>query len=120
MCRDNGCIIITLDKTYDFTLDVDDDLADIGFLIGKIQKRQNLKAMARGMIEKARQGKMLYTLPSLGYTWTETNPTTRQKAPGAEPKVKEEDIPLISLIFDRYETMSARQVAFSLNREGYT
>jgi hypothetical protein len=38
---------------------VDDDLADIGFLIGKIQKRQNIRPLVRGMREKALQGKML-------------------------------------------------------------
>jgi len=120
VCRDNGCIIITPDKSYDFTLDVDDDLADIGFFIGKIQKRQNLKAMARGMMEKAKQGKMLYILPSLGYTWTRINPETGRKAPDGEALIRQEDVPLAQLIFDRYEQMSGRQTALSLNREGYT
>ena len=119
ICRDNNCIIITPEKVYDFSLDVDDDLADIGFLIGKIQKRQNLKALARGMVEKARQGKMLPNIPCLGYEWTTTDHDTGRKAPGAELRIRVSDVPLMHLIFDHYEQISARKVALGLNSEGY-
>lgn len=119
VCRDAGCLIITPDKSYDFSQDLDDDLADIGFFIGKIQKRQNLRAQMRGMAEKARQGKMLYTLPELGYTWAEINPVTGRKGPGGEPTTRVEDVPLIQLIFERVEGMSLRRVALSLNVDGY-
>ena len=119
VCRDANCLIITTDRTYDFSQDLDDDLADIGFFIGKIQKRQNLRAQMSGMVEKARQGKMLYTLPELGYTWTELNPITRRKAPGAEPRVRTEDVPLVQLIFDRVETISLRGVALGVNDQDY-
>jgi DNA invertase Pin-like site-specific DNA recombinase len=115
VCRDSNCLIITPDRTYDFSQDLDDDLADIGFFIGKIQKRQNIRAQMRGMMEKARQGKMLYSLPELGYTWTDLNPLTGQKSPGAEPLVRIEDVPLVQLIFDRVEKMSLRRVALGLN-----
>ncbi|MCH7738312.1 MAG: recombinase family protein [Chloroflexi bacterium] len=120
VCRDNDCLIITPDKSYDFSLDVDDDLADIGFFIGKIQKRQNLRAMARGMMEKARQGKMLPQVPLMGYRWTATDPTTGRKAPGAELQIRPDDIPILHAIYDRYERMSARKTAHSLNADGYS
>ena len=119
VCRDAGCLVITPEKSYDFSLDVDDDLADIGFLIGKIQKRQNLRAMARGMMEKARQGKMLYALPMVGYRWSSVNPDTGHKAAGAVAEVRDDRIPLVHLIFDSFEKKSARQVGRSLNDDGY-
>ena len=120
ICRDAGCLIITPEKTYDFSLDVDDDLADIGFLIGKIQKRQNVRALVRGMREKALQWKMM---PPTYLTWGMSGSATTEghhKVPGAELRVRAGDVPLIQTIFDRYERVSARKVAFSLNVEGNT
>ena len=99
-CRDNDCLIITPDKTYDFTLDVDDDLADIGFLIGKIQKRQNLKAMTKGLLEKARQGKVLPTTEKLGYRWTAKDANTGKKVQGADLEVEPTEVSVVQLIFD--------------------
>ena len=78
VCRDNNCLIVTPERSYDFSLDLDDDLADIGFFIGKIQKRQNVKALIRGMMEKARQGKMLPTRPYLGYRWEHLDESGRK------------------------------------------
>jgi len=118
-CRDNGCLIITPDKTYDFTLDVDDDLADIGFLIGKIQKRQNLKSLTKGMMEKARQGKLMPTYARLGYDWSELNKETGKKAPTAELKVNQREAEIVRLIFDLYEQKSQKQVALYLNESGH-
>ncbi len=113
VCRDNDCLIVTPDKTYDFSLDVDDDLADIEFFIGKIQKRQNIRALARGMMEKARQGKMLPTILPMGYGWTETG-ETGHKRPGADLHVRPDEMRVVRTVFDRYESMSARRVARSL------
>lgn len=118
VCRDNDCLIVTPERTYDFTMDLDDDLADIGFFIGKIQKRQNIKALVRGMIEKARQGKMLPTRPYLGYRWESTDPEGR-KIPNATLVVDQSEADLVRLIFDLYENMSQRQVALYLNEHGH-
>ena len=66
-CRDHGCLIVTPEKVYDFDSDADDDLADVQFLVGKWQKRANIRAMTRGMVERARQGKLLPSTPPYGY-----------------------------------------------------
>ena len=118
VCRDNNCLIVTPERSYDFSLDLDDDLADIGFFIGKIQKRQNVKALVRGMMEKARQGKMLPTRPYLGYRWEHLDENGR-KVPESPLVVNEEEAQLVHLIFDLYERMSQRRTAIYLNEHGY-
>ncbi len=115
--RDAGCVVITPEKVYDFSLDVDDDMADIGFLIGKIQKRQNVRALVRGMREKALQGKMLPPTPRLGYTWSAVD-EQGHKAPGATLQVDADGAETVRAIFDMYEGMSARLVALRLNEQG--
>jgi hypothetical protein len=59
VCRDNDCRIITPQKIYDFALDADHDMADFEFLVGKIQKRANIRALVRGMQERSRQGEWM-------------------------------------------------------------
>ena len=118
VCRDNDCLIVTPERTYDFTQDLDDDLADIGFFIGKIQKRQNVRALVRGMMEKARQGKMLPTKPYLGYRWEHLD-ESGHKVKDASLVIDEGEAEVVRLIFDLYERMSQRKVALYLNEGGY-
>ncbi len=118
ICRDNECVVVTRERTYDFSMDLDDDLADIGFFIAKVQKRQNVRALVRGMMEKARQGKMLPNRAILGYRWDRVDGEGR-KTPDAILLVDEEEAELVRLIFDLYERMSQRQAALYLNERGY-
>src|SRR4030095_4155248 len=58
-CRENGCVVVTPQHTYDFSTDADDDQADFEFLRAKWYKRDLVKKTMTGMKEAARQGKRL-------------------------------------------------------------
>lgn len=115
LCRDHGCLIVTPEKVYDFETDADDDLADVQFLIGKWQKRANLRAMTRGLVERARQGLFLPSTAPYGYEVVfepnrddSTRLARRWNINSAEAEV-------VRLIHQLYETMSVRQIALHLN-----
>jgi site-specific DNA recombinase len=59
VCRRAGCLIIDEQKVYDLRLDADDLTSDVQFLGAKIQKRQNLRGIVRGLEEEARQTGMV-------------------------------------------------------------
>ena len=58
-CRRAGCLIIDEQKVYDLRLDADDLTSDVQFLGAKIQKRQNLRGIVRGLEEEARHTGMV-------------------------------------------------------------
>ncbi len=59
VCRRAGCLIIDEQKVYDLRLDADDLTSDVQFLGAKIQKRQNLRGIVRGLEEEARHTGMV-------------------------------------------------------------
>ncbi|MCH9026221.1 MAG: recombinase family protein, partial [Proteobacteria bacterium] len=126
VCRDADTLIITQEKTYDFSNDGDDLLADLNFFVGKIHKRQSLLALTRGLKEKARQGKLEPTYAMYGYDWSERWPDVDPpqgakpgaKKPGAKLVVLPEEADVVRRIFNLYEEVSQRQVAMRLNKEG--
>ncbi len=59
VCRRTGCLIIDEQKVYDLRVDADDLTSDVQFLGAKIQKRQNLRGLMRGLEEEARQTGMV-------------------------------------------------------------
>ena len=59
VCRRAGCLIIDEQKVYDLRIDADDLTSDVQFLGAKIQKRQNLRGIVRGLEEEARQTGMV-------------------------------------------------------------
>ena len=68
VCRRTGCLIIDEQKVYDLRIDADDLTSDVQFLGAKIQKRQNLRGLMRGIEEEARQTGMVTRRPLLfGY-----------------------------------------------------
>src|ERR1700730_7149759 len=68
VCRRTGCLIIDEQKVYDLRIDADDMTYDVQFLGAKIQKRQNLRGLMRGLEEEARQTGMVTRRPPLfGY-----------------------------------------------------
>jgi site-specific DNA recombinase len=118
ICRDSECVIMTPEKTYDFSMDADDDMADIHFLAAKVQKRENVRALVRGMMEKARQGKMLPTSALFGYRWDRVD-EEGHKIPGAMLVIDDDEARVVRLIFDLYERMSQFKIARYLNENGY-
>ena len=115
-CRDHGCVIVTPEKSYDFDSDADDDLADVQFLVGKWQKRANIRAMTRGMVERARQGLFLPSTAPFGYDVVfepDLNDSARLVRRWT-PNPAEAEI--VRLIHSLYETMSIRQIALHLNQ----
>jgi DNA invertase Pin-like site-specific DNA recombinase len=121
VCRDNDCKVITPHKVYDFSLDADDDMADFEFLVGKIHKRQTVKALVRGMKEKARQGKQLVGPTLFGYRRVYE---LREDDPGKRPighlEIDESEAEVVRLLFAKYlELGSGRAAAHWLNENGH-
>jgi len=117
ICRDNDCLVITPEKVYDFSLDADDDLADINFFLAKIQKRQNVKALVRGLCEKARQGKWTGGHVRLGYDLVYNEPTDGSR-PVGELRINPEEAELVRLIFKLTIETNATSAARILNAQG--
>ena len=59
VCRRAGCLIIDEQKVYDLRIDADDLTSDVQFLGAKIQKRQNMRGLMRGLEEEALQTGMV-------------------------------------------------------------
>ena len=118
VCRDAGCVVITPDKTYDFAADIDDDLANVQFLMAKFQKRALVRQMVTGMKEAARQGKKLPSLIMVGYDVVYLPPDRPEMAPLRDFAVNDAEAVLIRRVFDLYERHSQTKVAKVLNSEG--
>jgi hypothetical protein len=117
ICRDNDCRIITPQKVYDFSLDADHDMADFEFLVGKIQKRANIRALVRGMQERARQGEWMGGRARLGYRLVPTG-EIKNKRPVNNLVIDADEASLVREVFHLFEKMNANAVALKLNREG--
>jgi site-specific DNA recombinase len=121
VCRENGCKVVTPSKTYDFSLDADDDMADFEFLVGKIHKRQSVKAMVRGMREKARQGRHLTGFTLMGYERIyETSENGTKEKPVSRLVINEAEAEIVRVLFREYlKEQSSRATAEWLNEHGY-
>ena len=115
-CRDHDCVIITPEKLYDFSTEVDDDLADLQFFFSKIQKRMNLKPLTRGQYTKAKSGGFFGQTLSFGYdyVWKE-QPGPRGHKVGADFVINPEEAEIVHLIHNLYPTMTLRSLAAHLN-----
>ncbi len=114
-CRDNACLIITPEKVYDFEMDADDDLADVQFLIGKWQKRANLRAMTRGMVERARQGLFLPSTAPYGYDVVVEIDDVAIGKPVRRWLINEAEGEVVRLVHRLYQVKSIREIGFYLN-----
>jgi DNA invertase Pin-like site-specific DNA recombinase len=114
-CRDHACLIVTPEKVYDFEMDSDDDLADVQFLIGKWQKRANLRAMTRGMVERARQG--LYLPPAVPYGYDLVIEAANDGSGKAVRRwtINVAEAATIRLVHELYETKTIREITLYLN-----
>ncbi len=113
-CRDHGCLIVTPERVYDFEMDADDDLADVQFLVGKWQKRANIRAMTRGMVERARQGLFLPSSAPYGYDVLLELPKGADK-PIRRWVINAEEAEVVRLVHRLYERMTLRQIGLYLN-----
>jgi site-specific DNA recombinase len=71
-----------------------------------------------GMVRKARQGILMPAYARLGYDWTEVDASGHKK-PGAHLIVNEEEAALVRLIFEKYPTMTNKQLVLWLNEHGH-
>ncbi|MDP9359137.1 MAG: recombinase family protein, partial [Chloroflexota bacterium] len=114
-CRDHACLIVTPEKVYDFETDADDDLADIQFLVGKWQKRANLRAMTRGMVERARQGHFLPSTAPFGYDVVIEMAENGFSKPVRRWRINDTEADVVRLIHQLYGTMTIREIGLHLN-----
>jgi len=116
MCRENGAVIITPEKLYDFQSELDDDLADFQFFFSKIQKRMNIKPMVQGAYRKAKEGGYLARPPSFGYdiVWKEIE-TPAGKKLKTDLAVNLKEAAVVRWIHDSFPTTFYRQTALALN-----
>lgn len=113
-CRDHGCLIVTPERVYDFEMDADDDLADVQFLVGKWQKRSNIRAMTRGMVERARQGLFLPSAAPYGYDIQIDLPKGADK-PIRRWVINAGEAEVVRLVHRLYERMTLRQIGLYFN-----
>ena len=113
-CRDHGCLIVTPERTYDFGTDADDDLADVQFLIGKWQKRANIRAMTRGLVERARQGLFLPSTVPFGYDVVLELPHGTDK-PVRRWAINADEAETVRLVHRLYDDTTLRHIAIYLN-----
>jgi len=114
ICRDNDALIITSQKVYDFSLDADDDMADFEFLVGKIHKRQLVKAALGGLKERIRQGKWPGGKVPVGYRLVFTG-EVKNKRPVMRLEIDPEEAELVRLVFSLFREMNPSAVASTLN-----
>ena len=119
-CKENGCVIITPDKLYDFSNEVDDDLSEFQFFFAKIQKRMNLKPMMKGQYLKAKESGFVGLPLSVGYEYEWVEVQTPKKGPELKAKlvVNQEEATVVRLIHQLFPGMIYRQVAEHLNQLG--
>ncbi len=99
ICQDNACLIITPQKVYDFSQDADHDMSDFEFLVGKIQKRANIRNLTTGLKERARQGYLVGWKAKLGYQRVASERIYKDKVI-YWPEIVPEEADLIQLVFD--------------------
>jgi len=117
ICRDNDCLVITPQKVYNFSLDVDDDMADFEFLVGKIHKRQLVKAAVRGMVERVKQGEWAGGKVPIGYRLVFTG-DMKNKRPVRRLEIDPEEAGLVKWVFSLFQEMNPAAIATTLNDMG--
>ncbi|MBN1889445.1 MAG: recombinase family protein [Thermoflexales bacterium] len=117
-CREHDCLVICQDRVYDFSKDDDDLAADFGFLVGKLQKKANVRAMTRGMKAKARQEGRSGGPAPLGYRLVYEGPLQAGVKPRGKLVICEPEAELVREIFALYIELGGRGAARALNDAG--
>jgi len=118
VCRRTGCLIIDEQKVYDLRVDADDLTSDVQFLGAKIQKRQNLRGLMRGLEEEARQTGMVTRRQQLiGYDrHTELIDGKARRVQSINP----EEAEVVRKIFELALDHGMREITSTLNRDRAT
>jgi site-specific DNA recombinase len=117
VCRQHHTIIRMPEAVYDFDREDDENFADIGFLIGKWQKRAIIKAMSRGEYKRASEGKYVGQRPRFGYKFKyELVESSRGMKKNTDWQIDEEEAKVIRFIHEKFPRYSTRKWAAILNR----
>jgi site-specific DNA recombinase len=66
-CKDNGVLVVTPGRVYDFSTEADGFLAQLEMMFAASQKQKLVKATTRGWYAKARSGGWVGGTPAYGY-----------------------------------------------------
>ena len=117
VCRKHHTIIRMPESAYDFDREDDENFADIGFLIGKWQKRAIIKAMSRGQYKKAGEGKFVGQRPRFGYKYDQTLiDTPRGKKMNTDWEIDEKEAEVLKFLHHHFPRFSTRKWAAVFNR----
>ena len=86
--------------------------------MAELDRNTIVETTREGKVRKAREGTLQPTWAPLGYTWSELNKEGR-KLSGAQFEVNPGEAEMVRLIFERFPTMTLRQLYLGLNDEGY-
>ena len=109
--RENGVMVETPSRTYNFEEETDIITSDFEFLLARQEFRMIKQRLKRGKVEGAKQGKFVNGTPPLGYKY---NSLTK------EVEVDEEAKKVYRYIIDMVLSgeYSAYSIAFELNKQG--
>lgn len=107
--------IITPQKTYDFSLETDEQFAELGLFLGRAEYRTIKKRLMQGRIDSAREGKFCTGNPPYGY---QTYKLEKEK--GYSLKIVPEQAAIVREMFDMYshKGMGYKLIAAALNARG--
>lgn len=111
----SGTKIITPQKDYDFSLETDEQFAELGLFLGRSEYRLIKRRLMQGRIDSAREGKYVAGNPPYGYA---TYKLQGQK--GFSLRIVPEQAAVVRQIYDLYidGNMGCRAIAAHLNTHG--
>lgn len=86
--------------------------------LAELDRNTIVDTMRDGMVRKARQGMLMPAYARFGYDWSEVDDSGHKK-PGAHLVVNPDEAEVVGLIFEKYPTMTNKQLVLWLNEQGY-
>ena len=86
--------------------------------LAELDRNTIVDTMRDGMVRKARQGMLMPAYARFGYDWSEVDDSGHKKS-GAHLVVNPNEAAVVELIFDKYPTMTNKQLVLWLNEQGY-
>ncbi len=114
--RDNGCLVITPEKVYDFENDADDKASDIGLMIARWYKSELTKYVAQGQKARALQGLPIGGRAPFGYRIIDIVHNSQKTTDWAKDESEGE---AVRKVFELYPFHGGRGTANLLNEAGY-
>lgn len=112
----SNTLVITPQKTYDFSNESDEQFAELGLFMGRNEYRMIKKRLRQGKIDAVKEGKFPGSTPTYGY---ETVKLKGQK--GFILKIVPEEAEIVRLIFQKYTegNLGCQRITQYLNEHGY-